>query len=114
MSKATVILAALLLGTLLRLWLAQRHAHTLFHLTEHGQRLQQADFQSLSASEFNLVEKLARRVKLPLPRIQGRRTRAGGRGERMHWAKTMQQAARQDGDVLRLPRMQRKPQAPRT
>ena len=40
----------------------------------------------------------------------GRRTRAGGRGERMHWAKTMQLAARQDGDVLRLPRMQRKPQ----
>jgi uncharacterized protein with von Willebrand factor type A (vWA) domain len=75
------------------------------------ERLQQADFQSLSASEFNLVEKLARRVKLPLPQIQGRRTRAGGRGERMHWAKTMQQAARQDGDVLRLPRMQRKPQA---
>jgi uncharacterized protein with von Willebrand factor type A (vWA) domain len=29
----------------------------------------------------------------------------------MHWAKTMQLAARQDGDVLRLPRMQRKPQA---
>ena len=50
------------------------------------ERLQQADFQSLSASEFNLVEKLARRVKLPLPQIQGRRTRAGGRGERMHWA----------------------------
>jgi uncharacterized protein with von Willebrand factor type A (vWA) domain len=75
------------------------------------ERLQQADFQSLSASEFNLVEKLARQVKLPLPHIEGRRTRAGGRGERLHWAKTMQQAARQDGDVLRLPRMQRKPQA---
>jgi hypothetical protein len=45
------------------------------------ERLQQADFQSLSASEFNSVEKLARRVKLPLPQIQGRRTRAGGRGE---------------------------------
>jgi uncharacterized protein with von Willebrand factor type A (vWA) domain len=75
------------------------------------ERLQQADFQSLSASEFNLVEKLARRVKFPLPQIQGRRTQAGGRGERLHWAKTMQMAVRQDGDVLRLPRMQRKAQA---
>jgi uncharacterized protein with von Willebrand factor type A (vWA) domain len=65
----------------------------------------------LSASEFRLVEKLARQVKLPLPKIQGRRTRTGGRGERIHWAKTMQMAARQDGDILSLPRMQRKPQA---
>ena len=75
------------------------------------ERLQQADFQSLSASEFRLVEKLARQVKLPLPKIQGRRTRTGGRGDRIHWAKTMQMAARQDGDILSLPRMQRKPQA---
>jgi uncharacterized protein with von Willebrand factor type A (vWA) domain len=75
------------------------------------QRLQQADFQSLSASEFKLVEKLARQVKLPLPKIQGRRTRTGGRGDRIHWSKTMQMAARQDGDVFSLPRMQRKPQA---
>jgi len=75
------------------------------------QRLQQADFQCLSASEFRLVEKLARQVKLPLPQIKGRRTRTGGRGERIHWAKTMQMAAREDGDILSLPRMQRKPQA---
>jgi uncharacterized protein with von Willebrand factor type A (vWA) domain len=75
------------------------------------QRLQQADFQSLSASEFKLVDQLARQVQLPLPKIQGRRTRSGGRGERIHWSKTMQMAARQDGDVFSLPRMQRKPQA---
>ena len=30
------------LAWLLGLWLAQRHAHTLFHQSEHGQRLQQA------------------------------------------------------------------------
>jgi uncharacterized protein with von Willebrand factor type A (vWA) domain len=75
------------------------------------ERLQQADFQSLSASEFKLVEKLARQVKLPLPQIQGRRTHSGGRGTRIHWAKTMQAAARQDGDILSLPHMQRKPQS---
>jgi len=74
------------------------------------QRLQQADFQSLSASEFNLVEKLARQVKLPLPQIQGRRTQSGVRGARIHWAKTLQEASRQDGDILSLPRLQRKQQ----
>jgi uncharacterized protein with von Willebrand factor type A (vWA) domain len=74
------------------------------------QRLQQADFQSLSASEFNLVEKLARLVKLPLPQIQGRRTQSGVRGARIHWAKTLQEASRQDGDILSLPRLQRKQQ----
>jgi uncharacterized protein with von Willebrand factor type A (vWA) domain len=74
------------------------------------ERLQQADFQGLSASEFNLVERLARQVPLPLPQIQGRRTHAGGRGERIHWAKTMQLAARQDGDILSLPRLCRKAQ----
>ena len=74
------------------------------------QRLQQADFQSLSASEFNLVEKLARQVKLPLPQIQGRRTQSGVRGARIHWAKTLQEASRQDGDILSLPRLQRQQQ----
>ena len=73
-------------------------------------RLKQADFQQLNASEFNLVEHLARQVKLPLPKIIGRRTHSGGRGERNHWSKLMQMAARQNGEVLSLPRMQRKRQ----
>ncbi|MEY3923320.1 MAG: hypothetical protein RI915_967 [Pseudomonadota bacterium] len=73
-------------------------------------RLKQADFQQLNASEFNLVEHLARQVKLPLPKIIGRRTHSGGRGERIHWSKLMQMAARQNGEVLSLPRMQRKRQ----
>ncbi len=75
------------------------------------ERLQHADFQSLSASEFNLVEKLARQVKLPLPRIQGRRTRLGGKGARIDWAKTMQLAARHEGEIWSMPRRQRSDQA---
>ncbi len=74
-------------------------------------RLQQADFQSLSASEFRLVEQLARKIRLPLPKIQGRRTRPGGRGDRIHWAHTLRAAARHDGEVFVLPRVQRQTQA---
>jgi len=74
-------------------------------------RLQQADFQSLSASEFQLVEKLARHIAMPLPRIQGRRTRSGRRGDRIHGAQTLRLAAQYDGDAWNLPRLQRQAQA---
>jgi uncharacterized protein with von Willebrand factor type A (vWA) domain len=73
-------------------------------------RLQHADFQSLSASEFALVERLARKIALPLPRILGRRTRSGRRGERIHTAQTLRLAAQFDGDALTLPRLQRQKQ----
>ena len=73
-------------------------------------RLRQADFQSLSASEFQLVERLARQVALPLPKVQGRRTRSGRRGERINGAKTLRLAAQYDGDAWVLPRLQRQKQ----
>jgi len=73
-------------------------------------RLQQADFQSLSASEFQLVERLARKITLPLPRIQGRRTRSGRLGERIHGAQTLRMAAKYDGELWTLPRLQRQKQ----
>jgi uncharacterized protein with von Willebrand factor type A (vWA) domain len=73
-------------------------------------RLQQADFQSLSASEFQLVERLARKIALPLPRIQGRRTRSGRLGERIHGAQTLRMAAKYDGELWTLPRLQRQKQ----
>ena len=73
-------------------------------------RLQQADFQSLSASEFKLVERLAREIALPLPRIQGRRTRSGRLGERIHGAQTLRMAAKYDGELWTLPRLQRQKQ----
>ena len=74
------------------------------------QRLRQADFNQLSASEYLLVERLAREVPLPLPRYAARRTRPGTRGSRPHWPGAMHQAARHGGEVLRVPLLQRRQQ----
>jgi uncharacterized protein with von Willebrand factor type A (vWA) domain len=74
------------------------------------QRLHQADFNQLSASEYRLVECLARDIQLPLPTYQARRTRPGVRGSRPHWPGAMQRAARHGGELLQLPRLQRRQQ----
>jgi len=74
------------------------------------QRLHHADFNQLSASEYRLVERLARDIPLPLPHYAARRTRPGVRGSRPHWPGAMHQAARHGGEILRLPRLQRRRQ----
>ncbi len=71
------------------------------------ERLRQADFASLNASEYRLIEQLVRQIPLDLPPVTGRRTRAGSRGALPHWASTLRQAARFDGDVFHLPRRER-------
>ncbi len=75
------------------------------------QRLRQADFNQLSASEYLLVERLAREIPLPLPLYAARRTRPGVRGSRPHWPGAMHLAARSGGEVLRVPLLQRRQQA---
>ena len=75
------------------------------------QRLQHADFNALSASEYRLVESLARNIKLPLPQFESRRTRPGLAGGRMHWPGVMGNAARTGGELLHLPRLARRQQA---
>ena len=62
---------------------------------------------ALGAAEYQLVQKLARDIPLPIPSLALRRHRAGLRGARLHWPRTLQEAARTDGEVLRLPRWQR-------
>ncbi len=74
------------------------------------QRLRHADFAGLSASEFRLVEQLAREIPLPLPTVRSRRERAGTRGHRPNWARALQQARRHEGELLQLPLMTRRPQ----
>lgn len=74
------------------------------------QRLNHADFNQLSASEYLLVERLARDIALPLPHYATRRTRPGARGSHPHWPGAMQHAARTGGEILRLPRLQRRQQ----
>ena len=71
------------------------------------QRLQHADFNALSATEYRLVERLARDIKLPLPQFASRRTRHADKGARMHWPGAMRQAACTGGELLRLPRLER-------
>ncbi len=71
------------------------------------QRLRHADFATLNASEFRLIEQLVREVPLPLPPVPGRRTRAGLRGQRPHWAAAMNQARRFEGELLWIPNRER-------
>lgn len=73
-------------------------------------RLRHADFNALSAQEYHLVERLARDVALPVPTVAGRRTSAGLRGTRPHWARAMRDAARTGGELLRVPRRMRRRQ----
>jgi len=75
------------------------------------ERLQHADFASLSATEYRLVERLARDIKLPLPHFASRRSRPAASGARMHWPGVMHEAARTGGEMMRLPRLQRREQA---
>lgn len=70
-------------------------------------RLKHADFNGLSASEFHLVERLAREVALPVPQVEMRRMRPGLRGAQLHWSRSIRQASRTGGELLVLRRMQR-------
>ena len=74
------------------------------------QRLQHADFNALSATEYHLVARLARDIHLPIPCVPARRTQPGSRGSRIHWPGVMHQAAQTGGELLRLPRLQRRAQ----
>lgn len=71
-------------------------------------RLRHADFNALSASEYRLVEQLAREIALPVPCVQARRTRPGARGAQLHWARTLRNAARTGNELLELRRLQRR------
>ncbi|GAB3649297.1 vWA domain-containing protein [Ramlibacter alkalitolerans] len=70
-------------------------------------RLKHADFNALSASEFHLVERLARDVALPVPEVEMRRMRPGMRGKQLNWARTLRHAAHTGGELMVLRRMQR-------
>ena len=69
--------------------------------------LKHAEFSALGATEYHLVERLAREIALPVPHTMGRRTRPGWRGPHLHWAGVMRHAARTGGELLQLRRLQR-------
>lgn len=74
--------------------------------TQH--RLRHADFDQLSASEFKLVERLAREIPLPLPKFKARRSMPSARGDRLNWGRLLNEAGRLDGEVLTLPKQRRR------
>ena len=74
------------------------------------QRLKHADFNSLSGTEYRLVERLARDIRLPLPQFDSRRNRPSCLGQRVYWPGVMHQAAQTGGELIRLPRLSRRPQ----
>ena len=74
------------------------------------ERLQQADFRTLDAWEYRQVERWAREIRCVMPQQPGRRTRAGVRGAQLHWPRALREAARLEGEVLRLPRRTRREQ----
>ena len=75
------------------------------------ERLRHADFASLSGSEYRLVERLAQDIRLPLPMFASRRSRPAVTGGRIHWPGLMRSAARTGGELMHLPRLQRREHA---
>jgi hypothetical protein len=73
-----------------------------------SERLHHADFNALTAEEYALVERLAREIPLEAPRIASRRTHAGERGARAHWAGTLRRAVRTGGELIVLQRLERR------
>ena len=72
-------------------------------------RLQHADFESLNASEYKLVEQLVREIPMTLPTVDSRRHRHASHGDQLAWSRLMREATRHDGDVLSLPFLKRRP-----
>ncbi len=72
--------------------------------------LKHADFNGLSASEYRLVDQLARDITLPVPQLPTRRLRPGGRGAQLHWPGVLRRAARSGGELMELPRLRRREQ----
>jgi uncharacterized protein with von Willebrand factor type A (vWA) domain len=67
------------------------------------QRLKQADFEMLSASEYRLVQQLAARVALPIPQWPSRRRGPGQGAGELHWAACLRRAAQTGGEFVSLP-----------
>ena len=73
--------------------------------------LRHADFGALGASEYQLLARLAREIRLPVPQLASRRARPGLRGPQVHWPGVMRHAARTGGEPLELRRLQRREEA---
>ena len=75
-------------------------------------RIKHADFNTLTASEYQLVMGLAKSIDLGLPKWRSRRYRLASNGSRVHWSKLLQDSARGHGLSPRLPKRRRQLLAP--
>jgi uncharacterized protein len=66
------------------------------------ERLRHADFNSLTASEYRLVEALVRDIPMRVPLFKSRRQHVAARGASFHWAASIKGAARHAGELLDL------------
>lgn len=66
-------------------------------------RLRAADFNSLQAHEYQLVQRLAQETPLLIPNLPTRRKRSMSRGTAVHWPKVLQSASALDGEALSFP-----------
>jgi len=74
-----------------------------------SQRLRNADFEGLSASEFALVERLVREIPMPLPHISSRRYCASSHGSQLYWPALLRDATRHAGELVDIRWSRRKP-----
>lgn len=70
-------------------------------------RLHQADFNTLSASEYSLVQALVRDIALPFPKVAARRYVPKRHAAQLDWSRMAASAARLAGECVQLPHMGR-------
>jgi uncharacterized protein len=68
-----------------------------------SERLRHADFNQLTASEYDLVQRLACTIALPVPKIASRRMRSDTSGTHLDWSRLMRSSARFGGELVALP-----------
>jgi uncharacterized protein with von Willebrand factor type A (vWA) domain len=70
-------------------------------------RLHQADFNTLSASEYSLVQALVRDIALPFPKVAARRYVPKRHAAQLDWSRMAASTARLGGECVQLPHMGR-------
>jgi uncharacterized protein len=68
-----------------------------------SKRLHKADFNTLSASEFALVQQLVRDINLPFPRVSARRYVPKAHASQLDWSRMAAATARLGGECVQLP-----------
>jgi hypothetical protein len=71
-------------------------------------RLRYADFNRLNTSEYQLIEQLAKRIKVKFPKMLSRRYRPHHRGHQLDFKKIIQSSIRLDNELLEMHWQQKK------